>query len=90
MSWSKSSGGVRMSTQPSRQVNDHLVVREESEAYFVVLEHDEADWLVKFGKAPEFGAREWATNMAESYNERYDDPRMDAVKRNAPRPQLVR
>ena len=79
-----------MSTQPSRQVKDHLVVREESEAYFVVLEHDEDDWLVKFSKAPDFAARDWATNMAESYNERYDDPRMDAVKRNAPRPQLVR
>ena len=89
MSWSKSSGGVRMSTQPSRQVNDQLVVREEHEAYFVVLEHDEADWLVQFGKAPDFGAREWATNMAESYNERYDDPRMDAVKRKAPPPRLA-
>ena len=88
MSWSRSSGGVRMSTQPSRQVNDRLVVREEPEAYFVVLEHDEADWLVKFGKAPDFGAREWATNMAESYNQRCDDPRMDADKRNAPRPRL--
>ena len=89
MSWSRSSGGVRMSTQPSRQVNDHLVVREEHEAYFVVLEHDEADWLVEFGKAPDFGAREWATNMAESYNERWDDPRMDVVKRNAPPPRLA-
>ena len=78
-----------MSTQPSRQVNDRLVVREEPEAYFVVLEHDEADWLVQFGKAPDFGAREWATSMAESYNERYDDPRMDAVKRNAPPPRLA-
>ena len=79
-----------MSAQPSWQVKDHLVVREVSEAYFVVLEHDEDDWLVKFSKAPDFAAREWATNMAESYNERYDDPRMDAVKRNAPRPQLLR
>ena len=78
-----------MSTQPSRQVNDRLVVREENEAYFVVLEHDEADWLVEFGKAPDFGAREWATNMAESYNERYDDPRMDTVKRDAPPPLLA-
>ena len=78
-----------MPTQPSRQVTDHLVVREESEAYFVALEHDEADWLVKFSKAPGFAAREWAANMAESYNERYDDPRMDAVKRNAPRPRLA-
>lgn len=75
-----------MSVQQSRQVNDRLRVREEDEAYFVVLEHDEEDWVVKFGKAPEFAAREWATNMAESYNERYDDPRMDAVKRNAPPP----
>ena len=79
-----------MSTQPSRQVNDHLAVREDPEAYFVVLEHDETDWLVKFSKSPDFAAHEWATNMAESYNERYDDRGMDAVKRNAPGPQLVR
>ena len=75
-----------MTVQQPRQVNDRLRVREEADAYFVVLEHDEADWVVKFAKAPDFAAREWATNMAESYNERYDDPRMDAVKRNAPPP----
>lgn len=75
-----------MSGRQSRQVNDRLQVREEDEAYFVVLEHDESDWVVKFGKSPDFAAKEWATNMAESYNERYDDPRMDAVKRNAPPP----
>lgn len=77
-----------MSAQQSRQVNDRLRVREESEAYFVVLENDEADWVVEFGKAPEFAAWEWATNMAESYNERYDDPQMDTVKRNAPPPPM--
>jgi hypothetical protein len=73
-------------SRQSRQVNDRLQVREEPDAYFVVLEHDESDWLVEFGKAPDFAAREWATNMAESYNERYEDPGMDAVKRNAPPP----
>jgi hypothetical protein len=78
-----------MSDRQSRQVNDRLRVREEREAYFVVLEHDEADWVVAFGKAPDFAAREWATNMAESYNERYDDPRMDAVKMSAPPPPLT-
>jgi hypothetical protein len=75
-----------MSERRSRQVNDRLRVREEPEAYFVVLEHDEADWVVSFAKAPDFAAREWATNMAESYNERYDDPRMDAVMINAAPP----
>lgn len=75
-----------MSEQQSRQVNDRLRVREEEEAYFVVLDQDESDWVVKFGKAPDFAAREWAENMAESYNDRYDDPRMDAVKRNAAPP----
>lgn len=75
-----------MSAQQPRQVNDRLQVREEPDAYFVVLEHDEADWLVQFDKASDFAAREWATNMAESYNIRYDDPRMDAVKRSAPPP----
>jgi hypothetical protein len=81
-----SEGRGRAPARPSRQVNDRLQVREEPEAYFVVLEHDDADWLVKFDKSPDFAARQWAINMAESYNERYDDPRMDAVKRNAPPP----
>ena len=75
-----------MSARQSRQVNDRLRVREEPEAYFVVLEHDDDDWVVAFGKAPDFAAREWATNMAESYNERYADPRLDAVKMTAPPP----
>ena len=75
-----------MSSQQSRQVNDRLRVREESDAYFVVLEHDESDWVVKFSKAGTFAAREWAANMAESYNDRFNDPGMDAVKRNAPPP----
>jgi len=66
-----------VSSQPSRQVNDRLRVREESDAYFVVLEHDESDWIVKFSKAG---------RLAESYNDRFDDPRMDAVKRSAPPP----
>lgn len=39
-----------MSSQQSRQVNDRLRVREESDAYFVVLEQDESDWIVKFSK----------------------------------------
>jgi len=75
-----------VSSQQSRQVNDRLRVREESDAYFVVLEHDESDWMVKFTKAGRFAAREWAANMAESYNDRFDDPRIDAVKRSAPPP----
>jgi hypothetical protein len=75
-----------MSARQSRQVNDRLRIREEDEAYFVVLENDDTDWVVAFGKAPDFAAREWATNMADSYNERYDDPRMDAVKKSASPP----
>lgn len=58
----------------SRQVDDRLTVREEPDAYFVVLEHDESDWVVAFDKAPDFAAREWAMNMAESYNDRLADP----------------
>lgn len=78
-----------MSERQSRQVNDRLRVREDREAYFVVLENDEADWVVSFGKAPDFAAREWATNMAESYNERYEDPRMDAMMMNAAPPRSL-
>jgi hypothetical protein len=74
-------------SQQSWQVNDRLRVREEPDAYLVVLENDESDWVVKFSKARRFAAQEWATNMAESYNDRFDDPRMDAVKRSAPPPE---
>ena len=75
-----------MPAQQSRQINGRLLVREGFDAYFVVLEDDESDWVVKFSKARDFAAHEWAVNMAESYNDRFDDPRMDAVKRNAPPP----
>jgi hypothetical protein len=75
-----------VTARQSRQVNSRLRVREEFDAYFVVLENDESDWVVKFSKEREFAAELWATNMAESYNDRLDDPRMDAVKRNAAPP----
>lgn len=80
------SEAVPQVTPESRQVNDRLRVREELEAFYVVLDHDDTDWIVAFDKATEFAAREWATNMVESYNERYDDPRVDLLKQHAPPP----
>lgn len=35
----------------------------------------EEDWIVRFDKHPEFEAREWATNMVRTYNQRIKQPR---------------
>lgn len=54
----------------SRQVDGELAVREEEAAYLVVLDDDHADWLVRFEKADDFMAQEWAEHMVHTYNER--------------------
>jgi hypothetical protein len=52
------------------QVAGRLTVVEEGAAFFVVRAEDPEDWLVRFEKAPDFPAREWAENMARVYNRR--------------------
>ena len=47
-----------------------LAVVEEAAAFFVVRADDPDDWLVRFEKAPDFPAREWAENMVHVYNRR--------------------
>ncbi|WP_199435437.1 hypothetical protein [Qaidamihabitans albus] len=59
-----------MAHEESFQVDDRLTVREDDLAYLVVLDNDEDDWLVRFEKAPDFAAREWAEHMVVTYNER--------------------
>ncbi|MQA05207.1 MAG: hypothetical protein GEV07_21595 [Streptosporangiales bacterium] len=59
-----------MTERISRQVDGPLAVREEETAYLVVLESDETDWLVRFDKADDFEAEEWAEHMVRTYNER--------------------
>ena len=51
------------------QVVGKLAVVEEA-AFFVVRADDPDDWLVRFEKAPDFLAREWAENMVHVYNRR--------------------
>jgi hypothetical protein len=52
------------------QVVGKLAVLEEEAAFFVVRADDPDDWLVRFEKAPDFPAREWAENMVHVYNRR--------------------
>ena len=52
------------------QVVGKLAVVEEGAAFFVVRADDPDDWLVRFEKAPDFPAREWAENMVHVYNRR--------------------
>lgn len=53
-----------------KQVNGRLAVFEKEKAFFVAREEDPADWLVRFEKAPDFKAQEWAENMVNVYNRR--------------------
>jgi hypothetical protein len=50
------------------QVVGKLAVVEEEAAFLVVRADDPDDWLVRFEKAPDFPAREWAENMVHVYN----------------------
>ena len=52
------------------QVVGKLAVVEEEAAFYVVRADDPDDWLVRFEKAPDFPAREWAENMVHVYNRR--------------------
>lgn len=60
-----------MEEQILEQVNGRLTVVEKDKAFFVTLEDDPSDWLVRFEKDAGFGAREWAENMADVYNRRF-------------------
>jgi hypothetical protein len=59
------------------QIDGGLAVREEEVAFFVVRAEDPDDWLVRFEKAPDFPAREWAENMVRVYNRRLLKRRAD-------------
>lgn len=59
-----------MSDTSSRQVDGRLAVQEEEFAFLVVLDDDREDWIVRFEKAPDFQAREWAEHMVRTYNQR--------------------
>jgi hypothetical protein len=51
-------------------VEDVLDVLEDDEACFVIVDGEPEDWLVRFEKAADFAARDWAQNMARVYNRR--------------------
>jgi hypothetical protein len=50
-----------------------LAKQETEEAYFVVVDDDPEDWLVRFEKSSDFPAREWADNMIRLFNARHGD-----------------
>jgi hypothetical protein len=56
--------------EPGAQVDGKIAVREVEAAFFVVRAEDPQDWLVRFEKAPDFPAREWAENVVRVYNRR--------------------
>jgi hypothetical protein len=47
-----------------------LSALESDDAWYVAVEDQVEDWLVRFDKADGFDAREWATNMAYTFNTR--------------------
>lgn len=47
-----------------------LSAHESSDAWYVVVDGQMEDWLVRFDKAPGFDAREWAASMAHTFNSR--------------------
>lgn len=47
-----------------------LVVIELPDAYVVAREADPDDWIARFDRGPAFPARDWAENMARTYNRR--------------------
>lgn len=51
-------------------VDGVLDVLEDDEACFVIVDGEPEDWLVRFEKAADFAARDWAQNMARVYNRR--------------------
>jgi hypothetical protein len=51
-------------------VHGVLEVLEDEEACLVVVDGEPEDWLVRFEKADDFAARDWAYNMAHVYNGR--------------------
>lgn len=65
---------------------DLSVVRDD-DAYLVVVEDDEKDWLVRFETADGFDARGWAENMANVYNRRRSRPGGSDARFGARRPE---
>lgn len=50
---------------------DHpLAAVEAEDAWYVVVDGQDGDWLARFEKGAEFDAREWATSMARTFNQR--------------------
>ncbi|MGH7911011.1 MAG: hypothetical protein ACREQM_03675 [Candidatus Dormibacteraceae bacterium] len=49
-----------------------LVVLEREDAFLVAREADSDDWLCRFARRPGFPARQWAENMARTYNRRLE------------------
>jgi hypothetical protein len=59
-------------------VDGVLEVLENDEACFVIVDGEPDDWLVRFEKAADFAARDWAQNMARVYNHRRARPSAEA------------
>ena len=47
-----------------------LAAVEEADAWYVVVDGRDGDWVARFEKADGFDAKEWATSMARTFNAR--------------------
>lgn len=53
-------------------LHNPLVAVENAEAWWVVVDENPEDWLVRFEKSETFEAGEWAFNMVRTFNSRLD------------------
>lgn len=71
-------GKPRAPISGEEQIGADLSVIEVGDAYLVVVEGDDDDWLVRFERAEDFDAHGWADNMANVYNRRRRGKAMSA------------
>jgi hypothetical protein len=51
-------------------LNQQLAAVESADAWYVVVEGRDGDWLARFEKAAGFDARDWAMSMVLTFNAR--------------------
>ena len=61
-------------------MSDRLTVVEERDRFLVAREDDVTDWLCAFAKEGDFPARQWAENMARTYNARVGVSRTSSLR----------
>lgn len=60
---------------PDLPLSQRLTAHELPDAWYVVVEDDVDDWVVRFEKTLSFDADSWAVNMVQVYNSRLEAER---------------